>query len=191
MKCCNFILIVGVVFFSSCQMQKRVTIPSGGRLVAQALVIKNEMKDVPVVTPVVKEDSKVVTSTERVEYVKPVEVAKPQVPVEVVTPPSQPAPVTPKVEMKVRQESFTAVDKKDEAMAQKHYHVVVGSFGKQDNATRLRSLLASQGYTPIVVVNEAGMYRVIIISCETYDEAHKVANVVRATYPDAWILSQK
>ena len=191
MKCCNFILIVGVVFFSSCQMHKRVTIPSGGRLVAQAPVIKNEMKDVPVVTPVVKEDSKVVTSTERVEYVKPVEVAKPQVPVEVVTPPSQPAPVTPKVEVKVRQESFTAVDKKDEAMAQKHYHVVVGSFGKQDNATRLRSLLASQGYTPIVVVNEAGMYRVIIISCETYDEAHKVANVVRATYPDAWILSQK
>ena len=191
MKCCNFILIVGVVFFSSCQMQKRVTIPSGGRLVAQAPVIKNEMKDVPVVTPVVKEDSKVVTSTERVEYVKPVEVAKPQVPVEVVTPPSQPAPVTPKVEVKVRQESFTAVDKKDEARAQKHYHVVVGSFGKQDNATRLRSLLASQGYTPIVVVNEAGMYRVIIISCETYDEAHKVANVVRANYPDAWILSQK
>lgn len=191
MKYCNFILIVGVVFFSSCQMQKRVTIPSGGRLVAQAPVIKNEMKDVPVVTPVVKEESKVVTSTERVEYVKPVEVAKPQVPVEVVTPPSQPAPVTPKVEVKVRQESFTAVDKKDEAMAQKHYHVVVGSFGKQDNATRLRSLLASQGYTPIVVVNEAGMYRVIIISCETYDEAHKAANVVRATYPDAWILSQK
>ena len=79
----------------------------------------------------------------------------------------------------------------DEVVARKDYHVVVGSFGKQENAVRLRSLLVSKGHAAIVVVNQAGMYRVIVTSCETYELARRAADAVRADYPDAWILAQK
>ena len=189
-----FYLLLGVMcvsMFASCHMQKRVTIPSGGQLVARSVVVKEEVKQ-DTLTKVVKN-----------EEIKAVEVASPVVSETVVGEPikktevvelkvdSVPEVKAPAVEMKVRRESFAALDKQDEVEARKDYHVVVGSFGKQDNATRLRAVLASQGRSPIVVVNEQGMYRVIAISCETYEEAHRVADEVRDVYPDAWILAQK
>ena len=195
-------VVLSAMTLSSCQMQKRVTIPSGGQLVARSVVVKEEPKVQTVikeeVAPVVKEE---VQETVK-EEIKPVVIpeVKPQ-PVAVQEVPVVSAPVVeekvitevevPKVEVKVRQETFSVVDKSDEVVAKKNFHIVVGSFGKQDNATRLRSSLAAQGYAPIVVVNEAGMYRVIIISCETYDEAQNAIHKVRTTYPDAWVLAQK
>lgn len=196
-----FYLLLGVMcvsMFASCHMQKRVTIPSGGQLVARSVVVKEEVKQ-DTLTKVVKNEeikavevaSPVVSETVVGEPIKKTEVVElkvdsvPEVkaPVVVTTPPA--------VEVKVRRESFAALDKQDEVEASKDYHVVVGSFGKQDNATRLRAVLASQGRSPIIVVNEQGMYRVIAISCETYEEAHRAADEVRDVYPDAWILAQK
>lgn len=196
----SFLLMaVCVMGFSSCHMQKSV-IPSGGQLVARANVVKESVKQDTVKTAVVAKPAVVVSEPVKPEVqpeVKPE--VKQEVKMEVKTevkpettvskPVVQPAEST--VEMKVRRESFTAVDKVDEVVARKDYHVVVGSFGKQENAVRLRSLLLSKGHAAIVVVNQAGMYRVIVTSCETYELARRAADAVRADYPDAWILAQK
>lgn len=179
----------GIMCFSSCQMQKRVTIPSGGQLIAKAPVVKPELKQDSVVKPVVKAEVKpVIPTTPTVP--PPVLVTATDTLVTVAKTDEKVVSI-PKEEQKVRRETFAVVDVKDAVEAKRHYHVVVGSFGQQDNANRLRALLSTQGYTPIVVVNESGMFRVIINSCETYDDAHRAADKVRSTYPDAWILAQK
>lgn len=204
MKCnISFLLmVVCVMGFSSCHVQKRVIIPSGGQLVARAPIAKESVKQ----DTVKAEAERVAVAVEVSEPVKPesVKVAvalptepevkvdvKPEVKSETVVVKQSVEPAASAVKINVRRESFAAVDKVDEVVARKDYHVVVGSFGKQDNAVRLRSLLVSKGHPAIVVVNQAGMYRVIVTSCETYELAHRAADAVRADYPDAWILAQK
>ncbi|MCQ2384239.1 MAG: SPOR domain-containing protein [Paludibacteraceae bacterium] len=88
----------------------------------------------------------------------------------------------------VRSEKYTLVTG-DEAML-KHYNVVVGSFGKQENAIRLHQVLQSE-YRPLVVMNENGMYRVVISTHDTYQEAKAQISKINATYPDAWVLVRK
>ncbi|MDO4190739.1 MAG: SPOR domain-containing protein [Bacteroidales bacterium] len=85
----------------------------------------------------------------------------------------------------VRTEKYSVVTG-DESLL-KHYNVVVGSFKSQDNALRLHQSLQSN-YRPLVVMNENGMYRVVISTHDTYTEAKSQINNIKATYPDAWVL---
>ncbi|MHB9056072.1 MAG: SPOR domain-containing protein [Paludibacteraceae bacterium] len=73
----------------------------------------------------------------------------------------------------------------------KKFHVVVGSFGKQENAKNLQRTLNSEGNNAIVVVNEQGMYRVLIASYDEYTQAHERINQIKTRFPDAWVLMQK
>jgi len=77
----------------------------------------------------------------------------------------------------------------------KAYSVVCGSFSLKTNADALRDRLAGDGYSAIVVVNEAGKtYRVICSSHDTKEEAVRARNSFKARYPDnndfqnSWIL---
>ena len=88
----------------------------------------------------------------------------------------------------IRSENYTVVTG-DESLL-KHYNVVVGSFGKQENAIRLHQALQSE-YRPLVVMNENGMYRVVISTHDTYQEAKAQISKINATYPDAWVLVRK
>lgn len=88
----------------------------------------------------------------------------------------------------IRSENYTVVTG-DESLL-KHYNVVVGSFGKQENAIRLHQALQSE-YRPLVVMNENGMYRVVISTHDTYQEAKAQISKINATYPDAWVLVSK
>lgn len=79
--------------------------------------------------------------------------------------------------------------------AVKAYSVVCGSFSLKTNADALRDRLAGDGYSAIVVVNEAGKtYRVICSSHDTKEEAVRARNAFKARYPDnndfqnSWIL---
>ncbi len=92
---------------------------------------------------------------------------------------------TSKEQENVRSEKYTVVTG-DEAML-KHYNVVVGSFGKQENAIRLHQSLQGE-YRPLVVMNENGMYRVVISTHDTYQEAKAQISKINGTYPDAWVL---
>lgn len=79
---------------------------------------------------------------------------------------------------------------KTDAINQK-YHVVVGSFKNRDNAKGLQTTLNKEGNSAIIVVNEQGMYRVLIASYQTYQEARNKRDQINSRFPDAWVLTQK
>lgn len=89
-----------------------------------------------------------------------------------------------------RNENFSLVDGEKDALKYK-YHVVVGSFGKQTNAKGLQTTLKSEGNSALVVVNEKGMYRVLIASFNDYNQAHARIKEISNRFPDAWVLVQK
>jgi len=118
----------------------------------------------------------------------------------VVTPPATTynEPVAAKEEAKeevkenevTRNENFSLVDGDKDALKYKYY-VVVGSFTKQTNAKGLQSTLITEGNKAIIVINEKGMYRVLISSFNDYNLAHARIRAIANRFPDAWVLVQK
>ncbi|PID94522.1 MAG: hypothetical protein CSA89_01495 [Bacteroidales bacterium] len=98
-----------------------------------------------------------------------------------------------KIEVKskevVREESFK-LDSSDDVDKINTYNVVIGSFSKRANANNLKNS-QRPAYSPVIVVNENGMYRVILISYSQYEKAKaKIAQIIDE-FPDAWVLVQK
>jgi len=89
-----------------------------------------------------------------------------------------------------RNENFSLVDGESSALKYK-YHVVVGSFSKQENAIGLQKSLKSEGNSALVVVNEKSMYRVLIASYNDYNLAHARIKQISDRFADAWVLVQK
>jgi cell division protein FtsN len=106
-----------------------------------------------------------------------------------VTQPEVSQPVVNESEV-TRNENFSLVEGGAEAMKFK-YHVVVGSFTKQTNAKGLQTSLISEGNKAIVVVNEKGMFRVLISSFNNYNQAHARIKEIANRFADAWVLVQK
>lgn len=107
--------------------------------------------------------------------------------------PVQPATQTYSNEPEVtRNESFRAVDGETNSdLLRKKYHVIVGSFSKHDNARGLRSQLVSEGNNALIVINENGMYRVIIASYDDYAGARTKISQIKTRFSDAWVLVQR
>jgi cell division septation protein DedD len=91
-----------------------------------------------------------------------------------------------------RNENFSLADGEtnNDAMGYK-YHVVVGSFSKQTNAKGLQNTLNSEGNRAVIVVNENGMFRVLIASFNEYSQARSRINQINNRFPDAWVLVKK
>ena len=129
------------------------------------------------------------------EKAKQQELAEPQVEAPVEVTPVVAAPVTtPKATdtTGVRQEKVTVVSGND---GLKDYSVVAGSFGVKANADGLKSKLDGDGYNAKVVYNaERNMYRVVVESFDTRDEAARARDAFKAKYPTredfqgAWLL---
>lgn len=91
-----------------------------------------------------------------------------------------------------RNENFSLADGETNVEALKSkYHVVVGSFSKIENAKGLQSTLKSEGNNPVIVVNEKGMYRLLISSFNDYNQAHARIKEIAGRFPDAWVLVKK
>lgn len=104
--------------------------------------------------------------------------------------PEQPQ-TQPSTEAEVtRNESFT-LSEGDADLLKFKYHVVVGSFKSQTNAQGLKSTLITEGNKAFIVINEQGMYRVIIASANVYSEARAKINQIKDKFADAWVLVQK
>ena len=74
----------------------------------------------------------------------------------------------------------------------KAYSVVVGSFGLQSNAEGLQQRLRNAGYDAQIVKNEdRNMYRVIAATFDNKADAARSRDQLRATYADAWLLSNQ
>ncbi|VBB46772.1 Sporulation domain-containing protein [uncultured Paludibacter sp.] len=101
------------------------------------------------------------------------------------------AEATP-VEEVTRNEKFSLADGETNSAAfSNKYHVVVGSFSIKQNAKNLQSTLIKEGNNALVVVNEKGMFRVLIASYNEYYQAKNRINEISNRFPDAWVLVQK
>lgn len=93
---------------------------------------------------------------------------------------------------KTRNEKFSLAEGETNTAAfNNKYHVVVGSFSIQQNAKNLQRTLNSEGNNALVVVNEQGMFRVLIASFNEYTQARERINQINTRFPDAWVLVQK
>ena len=75
----------------------------------------------------------------------------------------------------------------------KQYSVVVGSFMNRTNAESLKNRMQAQGYSPVLVQNEKGLYRVIVATYDTRAEAVGQRDAIKRQYPDfydAWLLNR-
>jgi len=91
-----------------------------------------------------------------------------------------------------RDEKFALATGETNADALKFkYHVVVGSFKTQSNAKGLQNSLNAEGHNSVVVVNETGMFRVIMTSYNEYAQARAHINRILNRFPDSWVLVQK
>jgi cell division protein FtsN len=79
----------------------------------------------------------------------------------------------------------------------KDFSVVCGSFGVKANAESLKDYLAGQGYPSLVAVaetREGRMYRVIVASYDSREEAAGARDAFKAKYPNradfqgSWLL---
>jgi cell division protein FtsN len=179
-----------VVMFTSCKIQDAPGAyqRAKGRITVEVLKQQNENKPevAPMPTPVVREPE------QTKEIAKPQEVvAEPVfVPIPVVepepTPEPTPAPVVVEEKEVTRAEKFEVVEGQENVVLKK-YHVVIGSFDNKDNALRLQAQKRPQ-YEPILVQNDKGMYRVLLMTYDTYNEAKTKIAEVRSQFPDAWVL---
>lgn len=124
---------------------------------------------------------------ELAEAAAPVETVAPA-PVETVAPV---APVAPAPAENVREEKVELVS----GSGLRAYSVVCGSFGVKANADGLKAQMDADGYNAKVVYNaERNMYRVVVVSCDTYAEAASARDSFKAKYPyrsdfqGAWLL---
>jgi cell division protein FtsN len=108
---------------------------------------------------------------------------------EVIAPVSKSKTVSP-----ARQERISAIAGEN-AAGIRLYSVVIGSFRNQTNAYSLKERMQSEGYMPILGINELGMLRVILTSHESRQEAERSREIVRSKYypnfQDAWILERR
>lgn len=71
----------------------------------------------------------------------------------------------------------------------KAFSVVVGSYSVQANAEGMQGQLKNKGYAAQVAYDDSTrMYRVVISTFDTKNEAVQSRNQVRSEYPDAWLL---
>lgn len=105
------------------------------------------------------------------------------------TTPATTTPVSTEPEV-TRNETFTLSEGDASALNNK-YHVVVGSFKSQVNAKGLQTTLKNEGNKALVVVNEQGMFRVLIASYNEYAQARTRINEIKERFADAWVLVQK
>lgn len=193
MKAKSIVLVVVasvLVMFTSCKIQDAPGAyqRAKGRITVEELEKQNENKPevAPAPTPVVREVEEKVVAPKQETVKEPVFVPTP-----VVTPQPEPEPEpAPEVveEKEVtRAEKFEVIEEQKDVVVLKKYHVVIGSFGNKDNALRLQGQMKPQ-YEPIIVRNEKGMYRVLLMTYDTYKEAKTKIVEIREQFPDAWVL---
>ena len=196
MKQKSIILVVVasvVVMFTSCKIQNAPGAyqPAKGRITVEELEKQNEKKPevAPSPAPVVREVEEKVVAPKQETVKEPVFVPTPIVapqPQPQPEPASAPAPVVEEKEV-TRAEKFEVIEEQKDVVVLKKYHVVIGSFGNKDNALRLQAQMQPQ-YEPIIVRNEKGMYRVLLMTYDTYKEAKTKISEVKDQFPDAWVL---
>jgi cell division protein FtsN len=105
-----------------------------------------------------------------------------------------PKPAGKPVTVTSKEERFSAAQGESADYGSNKYFVILGSFSVLENAQRLKGTLASEGFHPVILKNESGMFRVCGNSYSEESEARSRIADVRAQFPkysDIWLLIKK
>ncbi|MBP5365429.1 MAG: SPOR domain-containing protein [Bacteroidales bacterium] len=75
-----------------------------------------------------------------------------------------------------------------------NYHIIIGSFKVLANAQTLSEQALKNEFSPSILENEEGMYRVSIFTCELEKTARRKIAEIRSRYPEyvgTWLLISK
>jgi cell division protein FtsN len=94
----------------------------------------------------------------------------------------------------VREERVKTVDTEEKEEIVSRYYVVIGSFRYLDNARNYKKDLIKEGFVPVILENENGLFRVSVAAYNEEDSARSNIASIRQNYPkysDVWLLIRK
>jgi cell division protein FtsN len=74
------------------------------------------------------------------------------------------------------------------------FYVIIGSFNVLDNAKNYKANLTKESFSPIILRNENGLYRVSVASYNDEEKARAKVDAIRNQYEkynDTWLLIRK
>jgi cell division protein FtsN len=100
--------------------------------------------------------------------------------------------IPPIAEIKELEEKLVPIDEK---LPDTHrYFVIIGSFRNPNNAEKYRGQILKKRFTSVILKNEAGLYRVSVLSTDEIETARDDVRRIRRVFPeyyDTWLLIQK
>ncbi|MBI9061976.1 MAG: SPOR domain-containing protein [Marinilabiliaceae bacterium] len=101
-------------------------------------------------------------------------------------------PKTTAAPVVVKEEKVKVVDEPEAEVFK--YYVIIGSFKVLDNAQTYKTQLRSEGFMPVILENENGLYRVSVSAYNTEMPARDKIGGIREKfekYNDVWLLIRK
>jgi cell division protein FtsN len=111
-----------------------------------------------------------------------------------VKPAATPKPAVKPTSVSSKEERFSAAQGETADYGSNKFFVILGSFSVLENAQRLKATLAGEGFHPVILKNESGMFRVCGNSYSDENAARARIAEVREQYPkysDIWLLIKK
>lgn len=96
--------------------------------------------------------------------------------------------------VKSKEERITAAKGEASDLGSKRFYIILGSFGVFENAQRFKKQLAAEDFSPGILVNESGLYRVCVNSYNDESAARSKVSELRQQFPkyaDLWLLVRK
>ena len=97
-----------------------------------------------------------------------------------------------KTEITVRTEKVKPIDQSDKTLHR--FYVIIGSFQNIENARQYRTDLTKEGFIPVILENENGLFRISVGGYDDESAARlKIAGIRAAyeDYKDVWLLVRK
>ncbi|MBS2210803.1 SPOR domain-containing protein [Carboxylicivirga mesophila] len=102
----------------------------------------------------------------------------------------KPAPKTDKIV--VKEEKVKVVDEPETEVFK--YYVIIGSFRVLENAQSYKKQLSGEGFLPVLLENENGLYRVSVSAYNEEMPARERISAIRSKYDkydDVWLLIRR
>lgn len=97
-------------------------------------------------------------------------------------------------EIVVREEKVRSVDVEEKDENIYRYYVIIGSFRYVDNARTYKKELIDEGFVPVILENENGLFRVSVAAYNEESPARQNIASIRNNYRkynDVWLLIRK
>ncbi len=94
-------------------------------------------------------------------------------------------------EIVVKEEKVKVLEEEDKSYK---YYVIIGSFKVLTNAKNYKNSLIEEGFTPVILENENGLYRVSVAAYNEEMDARQKVGTIRNQYDkysDTWLLIRK